>query len=221
MLNFIQDVGWLHANHLEVKLPKNRGWVFTRQKLKMQKWPGWNETVEIKTWLRQPNSEFFLLRDYEIFLQGEKIGECTSTFTVIDLEKRKLAVQDWSEFSSTWRTDHQLSEEPEKIIIGSQMKNLAEFQVRNSDIDLNHHVNNTKYAQWILDALPIEILKAGVDLKEYQVNFLAEAKSGDVIVLQQTVEDIPDGQGAMTQFQGERKSDKKIVFTSQMRIKNS
>lgn len=220
VLNFIQDVGWQHAFNSKVSLPKGRGWIFTRQKLTMNRWPHWNEKVTVKTWLRPPASDIFLLRDYEIYIGEEKIGECTSTFSVMDMEKRKIAIQDWSEFSAIWREDFQLSHQPQKIVIPENMQELAQFQVRNSDIDLNQHVNNTKYAQWVLDALPIEVLKKGAELKEYEVNFLAETKIGDIVSVL-TSEERPEDDLFVIQFQGLRQSDKKPVFTAQMKVKRS
>ncbi len=218
MLNLIQDVGWMHATHLEVKLPANLGWVFTRQKLMMKEWPAWNETVVLKTWLRPPTSDSFLYRDYEILIDQKKIGECTSTFAVMDLQTRKLAKQDWNQFPKIWHTDHQLHHEADKILPASDADVLAQFQVRNSDIDLNQHVNNTKYAQWILDAIPIDILKNSGLLESYEVNFLAETKSGDVIQLQKVTNSILEGNSSVTQFQGLRTSDQKIVFTAKLRV---
>lgn len=218
ILNLIQDVGLLHATNMQIRLPKNRGWVFTRQKLTMTSWPAWNETVTIRTWLRPPTSEVFLVRDYEIYVGEKKLGEAASTFSVMDMEKRKMATYDWKEFSALWRQDFQLDLTPKKIQINQNVEELAQFQVRNSDIDLNQHVNNTKYAQWILDALPIEILKAGVDLYSYEVNFLAETTMGDVISVCTSVTDAQD-EFHMTQFQGFRKSDRKLVFSAEMKVK--
>ena len=219
VLNFIQDVGWQHAIHMEVKLPKNLGWVFTRQKLVMTKWPAWNQDVTIRTWLRPPAGDAFFLRDYEILLKGEKIGECTSTFTVMDMQTRKMAVQDWSEYSHIWRQDGHLEHKPVKIPFNPEAENLTEFEVRNSDIDLNQHVNNTKYAQWILDSISIDTLRAEVELQEYEVNFLAETKSGDRVQVQQTVAASEGDDVSRTQFQGLRSSDQKPVFTAQMKVK--
>jgi hypothetical protein len=120
MLNLIQDVGWMHAMHLQVKLPKNLGWIFTRQKLFMSEWPTWNTTVSIQTWLRKPENDTFLFRDYEIFLGARKIGECTSSFTVMDLSTRKMASQDWSEYSDLWRPDGYLEHKPAKIPLAKE-----------------------------------------------------------------------------------------------------
>lgn len=213
ILNLVQDVGWQHAIHLQVKLDKNLAWVFTRQKLIMNQWPKWNEIVTMKTWLRptEPGSPF-ILRDYEIYIADKKIGQCTSTFTVMDMNTRKLAPQTWNQFDDIWLKQGHLEIKPGKILWSDKVNELSTFEVRNSDIDLNQHVNNTKYANWILDALPIDVLKGGVELKEYEVNFLSEAKLGDHVILQQVIDD------NVIQFQGARSNDSKPIFTACMRV---
>ncbi len=216
MLNFIQDVGWQHAMHLEVKLPKHLSWVFTRQKVVMHEWPKWNETILLKTWLRQPQSEQFLVRDYEIYRGDRLLGMASATFTVIDLTTRKIAAIKWPEINGHWQMlDHCLPLHPEKILFKSEnVEKLTEFQVRNSDLDLNMHVNNTKYAQWILDALPIDTLVKGPYLNSYEVNFLAEAKLGDLVHIQLANPETTSHQHDFYQFQGQRQSDGKPIFTT-------
>jgi acyl-ACP thioesterase len=218
ILNLIQDVGWLHGFHLGVRLPKNRGWVFTRQKLTMSEWPPWNEEVTLRTWIRPPSPDGFLYRDYEIYLKDRKIGDCTSTFTVMDQTTRKIAMQDWSEYSTIWRQDGHLSHKPEKILAPEPVEEVARFQVRNSDIDLNQHMNNTKYAQWILDAIPIDLLRAGIDLHAYEVNFLAECRVGDLVSLQKSKEEQKKESSSLITFQGVRAADQKTVFTAQLTV---
>ena len=221
ILNLVQDVGWLHGIHLQVSLPKNQNWVFTRQKLVMQQWPLWNETVTIRTWLRPPVG-FFLYRDYEIFLgdtkENKKIGQCTSTLAIMDLQTRKIVDADWSQYDSIWRPNGHLSQIAEKIILNSKLQDMAQFQVRNSDLDMNQHVNNTKYAQWILDAVPLDVIQSPVSITDYEVNFLAECKSGDWVQVLRTMTDSTAETPALTQFQGLRVADKKPVFTAQIRI---
>lgn len=104
ILNFIQDVGWLHTINMKVKLEKHHGWVFTRQKLEMFEWPAWNQMITIRTWLRPP-SESFMMRDYEIYLADKKIGQCASTFTVMDMQTRKLALIDFQNYGAVFREE--------------------------------------------------------------------------------------------------------------------
>lgn len=215
ILNLVQDVGWQQALDLGFDLAgQNLSWVFTRQKLVMQYWPKWNETVTIRTWLRPANATPFVFRDYELFVEERKIGECTSSFTLIDSNTRKLAKPDWSSFEKVWRREGWLTHQPEKIILPKELEDLAEFEVRNSDLDLNNHVNNTKYAQWILDAVPVQTLRTA-ELHEYEINFLAETRKGDRITVQESALPRVD-ENAL--FQGLRKSDGKVVFTARLKV---
>ena len=86
-----------------------------------------------------------------------------------------------------------------------QAESLARFAVRNSDLDLNGHVNNIRYAQWILDSMPLQVDR----LKSYEVNFLAEVRAQDEIVIQRS---------QPTRFQGWRESDQKAVFTARLEV---
>lgn len=220
ILNLIQDVGWMHAIQSGVRLGKNYGWVFTRQKLMMEEWPAWNENITIRTWLRPPQGDAFFMRDYEILRDEKKIGECTSTFTVMDMQTRKMATGlDWSAYAELWRPDSHLVHKPEKIPYAAEAKDLVCFEVRNSDIDLNNHVNNTKYAQWVLDSISLDTLRGQtVELLGYEVNFLAEVKPGDQVQVQQAA--LQEGpEASQIQFQGVRRSDSKPVFTVLMTMR--
>lgn len=212
ILKLIQDVGWQHAVKIGFNFSaEGMMWVFTRQRLEMSRWPEWNETVRIDTWLRPAGGSPFVFRDYELYVGSEKVGECTSSFTVIDSHTRKLSTPDWSPFAGVWRQDHALTLSPQKILPLKEAVDLGGFEVRNSDLDLNDHVNNTKYAQWILDAVPLEALKTA-DLEEYEINFLAESRKGDLISVQR------GGSETEPVFQGLRKADGKIVFTARMKL---
>lgn len=223
MLNLIQDVGWQHSIFLKTQLPQSQGWIFTRQKLVMNEWPRWNEILTIRTWLRPPSNGVFLFRDYEIFIgegaTARKVGQCTSTFTLMDLQTRKLAHIDWSTYKPIWTNEGYLTLQPGKILPQVEVRELLRFEVRNSDIDLNQHVNNTKYAQWVLDSIPMEVLTEGPLLTGYEVNFLAETKLGDSVQIQVGQNDRVDGDDAVVHFQGSKLSGAKPVFTAELRTK--
>lgn len=215
MLNLIQDVGWMHAFHLNVRLAPGQNWVFTRQKLVMKEWPAWNETVTIRTWLRPPVKSF-LFRDYEVWRGDQKIGEGAASFLVMDLNTRRPVQLDWSHLGEIWQTEKTLALEPEKIMVEGPGQELARFQVRNSDLDMNNHVNNTKYVQWILDALPVSVLRKGINLHGYEVNFLAEAKLGDEIIIQRAGANSFESSPDADVFLGTNSADGKLIFTARL-----
>lgn len=230
LLNLIQDIGWEHANSLghghSETLERKAMWVLTRQHTAMKRWPKWGSRVHVRTWLR-PTSNAFVTRDYEIILNDEVIGHGTSSFVLLNAETRKPLRDNIGQIDFPSREDGKAPFDAEKIAAKStgELENLAQFQVRNSDIDGNRHVNNTRYAQWILDALPFASHEK-FTLSEYEVCFIHETKLGDVISIQS--EPVPPANlstdptsNLSTQqafFQGVRTSDQKVMFTARIRF---
>ena len=70
---------------------------------------------------------------------------------------------------------------PEKIAVSDGLAEVARFSVRNSDLDVNGHVNNTRYAQWILDSTPPEAHRAW---RVERYHCLAEIQVGDAVAIE-------------------------------------
>lgn len=215
LLNLLQDTAWIHATHLghgyEAMINEGTAWVLTRQKLVMNDWPHWGDDIELKTWIR-PITSLLAIRDFEIYHNDKKIGECTTQWLILDLKTRKPAEKTPGITRDEFRFDAPVIVDASKIQLKNDLTMLAEFQVRNSDLDLNGHVNNTEYAQWILDSVS-EKKHQQFKLDEYEVNFIAETKAGDSIAIL-SGEIAPD----KIQFQGIRNSDNKIMFAATMKV---
>ena len=82
LLNLLQDTAWIHATHLghgyEEMIKDGQAWVLTRQKIKMDSWPQWRETIELVTWVR-PVTSMVAIRDFEIYLSVVKVARNKST----------------------------------------------------------------------------------------------------------------------------------------------
>ncbi len=208
LLNILQDAAASHAHELNFGVKEMERmkmfWVLTRQNLIMNTWPKWRDEVRVETWVRL-GSGATSNRDFKIYLQEKLIGECTTGWLALSSETRRPVDWDKSSVMDKLRSDDKVSIDTLKIPQLKDSKQLITFKVRNSDIDQNMHVNNTKYAQWVLDAVPFKN-HWEFDLTGYAVNFLAETKLDDVIRIEQC-----EGQ-----FQGIRESDGKTVFTSQL-----
>jgi medium-chain acyl-[acyl-carrier-protein] hydrolase len=215
LLNLIQDTAWIHATHLghgyETMLEEQTAWILTRQKLQVSEWARWGDQLELVTWIR-PITGLLAIRDFEFHLHGKKVGSCTTQWLIMNLKTRKPAEKLLELSPDKYRQDSVSDLEASKIHLNSSLKELAEFHVRNSDLDLNGHVNNTRYAQWILDSVAYEKHLQFV-LNEYEVNFLNETKSGDKIK-------ILGGEVSNDrfQFQGYRSVDNKTVFAATFKV---
>ena len=213
LLNLLQDTSMAHSNslghgHQKTSAEKHAFWVLTRQKVSMKDWPHWNSEITIRTWVR-PADGAFAIRDFEISVGKNVIGEAVTSYLLLDSVTRKPKSKGAGFLDYAAREEGHLLFEAEKIAPRTGATTVARFEVRNSDIDMNNHVNNTRYSQWILDAIPIE-RHSQVVLRDYAVNFVAETKLGDVVEVQAIDAD------PTSYFQGIRLSDQKIVFTAEL-----
>ncbi len=218
ILNALQDAAWGHANVLgfgfENISKQSLLWALTRQKLIIKRWPRWGANITIETWLRP--SEGYVLREFVILENNEIIGECSTTWLTISAETRRPERFDRSQFDQ-YCNQRTLSFISPKISAAKESEPLMSFDVRNSDIDVNHHVNNTRYAQWILDSIPHKWHKS-YTLNEYEINFLAETKLGDHILIVSNHCESNTEKTRWSQFQGIRQSDQKLVFNARLLI---
>jgi len=220
LLNLLQDIAWLHAKHLgwgyEALVEHGTAWVLVRQKLVMADWPVWGDVVEVRTWPRGVNGAL-AIREFEIVVGDRTFGECSTSWLIIDARTRRPTKIDREAFRQNARTEGCLAFEAQKIVLRTDLKEVATFQVRNSDLDVNGHVNNTRYAQWILDSVAADA-QAAFRLQEYEINFLAETRVGDTVAIEQGEIEPSPMSAARWQFQGRQAAENKTAFVARLGV---
>ena len=226
VLNFLQDTAWIHADHLgwgfDALEEKGTLWVLSRQKLVMSEWPLWEDKVTVRTWPRRSGA-VMALREFEIRTEGKsgpdrKIGECTTSWIVLDWNSRKIVKLDRVMFGVPSVTEGVLDIAADRIPPRGDLAEVARFQVRNSDLDVNGNVNNTRYAQWLTDTMS-EAELTGLAIAEYEVNFLAETGVGDTVVIE-SEPGAPDAGGTILRpYQGRKTTEEKPAFTARLTLK--
>lgn len=176
VLGMLQDIAAEHASHLgfgyKDLVKKGFFWALIQQKLKMFYYPKWNEQVTIKTW-SLPVQGAYAFREFELFSNDRKIGECASTWITLDIQSRKPIDISETQHIFMPRTDGGLGFRTERVTLPESMTLSNKFKVKVSDLDVNSHVNNVKYTQWALDMISLENNKNYI-IKEYDINFLSE-----------------------------------------------
>ncbi|CEN38010.1 Acyl-ACP thioesterase [Capnocytophaga cynodegmi] len=183
VLGMLQDIAAEHASHLgfgyKDLVKKGFFWALIQQKLKMFYYPKWNEQVTIKTW-SLPVQGVYAFREFELFSNDRKIGECASTWITLDIQSRKPIDISETQHIFMPRTDGGLGFRTERVTLPESMTLSNKFKVKVSDLDVNSHVNNVKYTQWALDMISLENNKNYI-IKEYDINFLSETFFNDEI----------------------------------------
>ncbi|MBC36010.1 MAG: acyl-[acyl-carrier-protein] thioesterase [Bacteroidetes bacterium] len=217
LMCMLQDAASVHAIKLGFGYEdmKSSGifWVLSRQKIIMKRWPDWREKVQIKTWTK-PVESFYAYREFQVLADGQVIGECSTMWLILDSNTHRPKKADFLNETVKPHLDDSLNFTAGKVVKPEETNVDASFLVRNSDIDMNQHVNNTKYAQWVLDSIPFD-LHSKFTLKEFEINFLNESFLGDEIEVS-SHRSIAELNHNLT-FMGKRSSDSKSVFLASMK----
>lgn len=189
LLNLVQDTGGLHAAQLGISVRdiRHRGltWVLSRVHLVVDRYLHADDVIHVRTW---PSSRdgLFSCREFEMRdRNGDLFSRATSSWAVLNLATRRpVKLQDClPEYPLTPRRalDDDFVSLPHFPAHDSTFRELP-FLVRRSDQDSNHHVNNTVYSDWALEAVPDDV--AAGHLQSLEVSFRAEALYGDSILSQ-------------------------------------
>lgn len=186
IVNFICDVGTQQSESLgggfEYCNEHKCAWVFYKDDIKMIRYPSFGEKISITT-EAIGFKKFYGLRKYTIKDESSTtIGEGYALFFLINIEKRKpmrIQEEQYDFYGVNGDTDNDIS--MEKLQKLEFVEHQKEFNIRYSDIDSNKHVNNVKYIEWALEAVPIDIV-SGFSLKRLKVVFEKEVKYGGKIL---------------------------------------
>lgn len=190
LFNYIQDIASEHAEILHFgrdDLHKNNQfWILSRIYAEIKLFPSWGETVTLRTWPRGTDG-MFALRDIEIRSEkGDVIAGATTSWVIVNASTRKpqrpenLLERMNLEFPSTRATTRNAG----KLVYNtpSVQTDAVPFSVVASDLDVNYHVNNVKYIQWVYNTRTVKFLEGNIATSA-EINYLSEAREGDKIII--------------------------------------
>lgn len=187
ILNYLQESAGRHAGKYGMDsfklLKDNIGWVLSRLKIQMLHYPEWQDKVIIRTWARGTKG-VMAYRDFEILNEKrEIIGKATSGWLMIDILKRRpIRPKSYTDNFPQYQ-EACICEELKKIPETKDKEKIFTIPVMYSDVDINHHVNNVKYARWQIDAIPVTAL-LDHSIVDFEIDFLHEARLGDTVTIE-------------------------------------
>lgn len=185
LARFLQESAYHHAEALGVgynRLKANGlGWVLSRLHIRMADPPMWGDHVIVETWPKQKDRIFYI-RDFRLLNEkDEHLASVTSSWLVIDMNKRRpSSFKPLDAMLGDLPDRHAIRTAAEKLPALQEPWNIYEHKVFPSDIDVNGHVNNTRYIRWACDHLGSPERKK-VQVKEVTLNFLSELHLNDSI----------------------------------------
>jgi acyl-ACP thioesterase len=177
---FLQESALKHAESYNFgwkTMSENRlFWALSRIKLQIDEYPSLEDSIFVETWSKEPDM-IMAHRDFEIFSSDDKkLLSATSAWLMLSMDNRKpqrIAVmkEHFPIPCNRNAIDVRLEKLPQhKIMSDDYPVNRVPY----SAIDMNGHVNNTLYIQWVIDAFPVDYI-LNHDVCEIEVNYLHEA----------------------------------------------
>ncbi|MDR1582381.1 MAG: hypothetical protein LBS55_03835 [Prevotellaceae bacterium] len=152
-------------------------WALARIKAQIDDYPQWKDSISVETWSKGPDA-VMAYRDFEVYSSdNKKILSATSAWLMLSMETRKpqrIALMK-DKFPAPY----------DRSAINIRLEKLPQHRIQASDnivntvpysaIDINGHVNNTLYIQWVMDSFPVDYI-LNHEVYDIEINYLQEAK---------------------------------------------
>ena len=157
----------------------NLVWIITDYDIDVVRLPRFAEEITIETEALSYN-RLFCYRRFSIYDEaGQAIIQMLASFVLMDRDSRKVHAVE-AELVAPYQ-----SEFSKKLIRGPKYRDLEEpiskdYHVRFYDLDMNGHVNNSKYLDWIFEVMGADFLTQYIP-KKINLKYVKEVRPGGVI----------------------------------------
>lgn len=156
-------------------------WVVTRQYVQLLRPVSGGVRVTVETWPGVTSRVAYPRSTVGYDEQGNEVFRSISLWVLMDIDNRKMVRPDKSGLDFTG-----IERGCELAVPGSlapvKLEGNTVRQVTYSELDVNGHMSNTRYLDWMMDLLP-GTFHAGHSIAEFTVSYLSEAKEGEKVAL--------------------------------------
>lgn len=183
----MQESAITHADLLgcgrDPMLKKGMFWAVFRTQLQMQKYPLMGDEVVLTTWPGKTNRGFF--PRYHTFQtpDGVPLGAASSLWVIVDVDSRSMIL--FPDLPSPMPDTSQLTpplpfpSRAETLHVNTQDHRITPCY---TDLDVNQHVNNTRYVDWVCDRLPLSVLSTHA-IDDIVLNYIKEIRPDQSLAL--------------------------------------
>jgi len=191
ILYYMQEVAGKHFSLLEDKnqpiAGKNLFWAVTRHRVEISRLPEAREVITLKTWPCPTTRVAYPRATVACDAAGHELFRVMSLWVLMDVTSRAMILPGKSGVLV------------EGVTVGSEIavplslppavgENTEQRRVRFTDLDVNGHMNNTQYLNWVEDLLP-GIYHRENPAREFTICYLSEAREGQTLDLHWTLDD--------------------------------
>lgn len=184
LLSLMEESACLSAEELgfgySVLQPQSVGFVMVNWYIEMLRPVRLGDVLTIHTWPIKPK-KLIVLRDFELFAGNEKVGVATSRWCLVDLKNFRMLPSsvafreelEYNDFRSVDVANIKVPECDGDTVCYSKT-------VSYSDYDHYNHANNTKYADFLLDAFTVDEMR-DKSYSNVKITYVKQSKEGEIL----------------------------------------
>lgn len=185
-MQLFQEVAGNHADHLGAgytALSQDKlFWALSRISVQVEQLPVWGDEILIETWPCSLVGPFFR-RDFLFFNQkNEVICRGVSGWLLLSAETMRPQRSDRLSIDLPFNEGKFALESFPDRLNGTAATRVFGKKILYNEIDVNNHVNNTRYLDWVMDCFDHEFYLRN-NLKSFSLEFLGEMHWGDEVEL--------------------------------------
>ena len=198
LCDFLQAAATSHAERLGVGMLELQAegvtWMLAKMDISFGDWPRRHEKLSLRTWPSGVRGRLICCRDYDMRdSAGRTVLKATSEWVCVNFETRKLArlSPKLMTLAPPDAPKVELPAMPDYDKDALSPAGECQIPVRRADLDVNRHVNNVHYIEWLFEPLSDEACQRS--LRRLVISYHAEALKGDVINCAVSEAKLPDG----------------------------
>lgn len=183
VMDIFQDIAGAHANILgcgfDDLIGSNKMWVLVRTRFTVETAPAMHSEVVVETWPLEPSRAGFR-REYRMSdRNGNILIKGSSDWVIIDsVERRLVPAGDIYPIKEGFCTELMHTDRLAKLRDFEADSERFHVTPEYGDIDMNGHVNNIKYMDYVINALKDA---ADASIKSVQIDYRKEVLPGEGI----------------------------------------
>lgn len=166
----------------------NLAFALTRTELRMNRYPRLGDKVTIRTWaapiMKWMYPRHFIFEDEA----GQQLGVASTIWVLLDLNERKMVAPSALDVDIATGDLPAPMRMPGKAASPAEDCPVREYLPGYSEIDINGHVNNTRYISWMCDTLGAERL-GEARIGSLIVNYSHEILPGQQVLLRTDIQE--------------------------------
>ena len=198
IVHYFQEIAGIHATQLGLSLDQlfemNLTWMLARLHYRFLDLPQMGTVLHVKTW-PSGTQGIYATREFQAFGEREHlVAEGTSAWLMFDLKRqRPIRLPDFINTIQIPSLERPIPDSFSKMHpLTSGYAGKTTFLANYEDLDINNHVNNAVYVDWVLRSTPLTI-KQQATLESIALSFKAEVRAGQEVEVHTATIEVPNG----------------------------